>query len=628
MKQLTAKELRKLFLEFFKEKKHAIISSASLIPEHDPTVLFTTAGMHPLVPYLMGQPHPSGERLANCQKCIRTDDIDEVGDPSHLTFFEMLGNWSLGDYWKKEAIEWSYEFLTDKKWLGIDKNKIYISVFKGDEDAPKSQKHRNSRGISSSQNSENFVESKISDDHQNSVRVPRDEESAKVWQSSGIPKERIFFFPKKDNWWGPAGKTGPCGPDTEMFVDTGKEPCSKECKTGCSCGKYFEVWNDVFMQYNKTGEGKYEKLKQQNVDTGMGLERTAAILQGKKTVYDIETFKPIVDRIKKLAGINEANEKQELSIRIITDHIRAATFILGDDLGIVPSNLDQGYILRRFIRRAIRHGKLLGIEKEFLIELAKMIIELHKEDYKELEKNKDFILNELRKEDEKFRATLEKGLRKFEAMAQDKLISGKEAFLLFQSFGFPIEMTEELAKEKNIKVDVKVFEEEFKKHQELSRVGAEKKFKGGLGDHSAETTKLHTATHLLNQALREVLVKREIFQKGSNITPERLRFDFNFDRKLTPEEIKRTEDWINERIKEELPIKKEEMTVEEAKKKGAQGVFENKYGEKVFVYSVGSKSIEICGGPHVQNTKELGHFKIIKEESIAAGVRRIKAVLE
>jgi len=628
MKQLTAKELRKLFLEFFKEKKHAIISSASLIPEHDPTVLFTTAGMHPLVPYLMGQPHPSGKRLANCQKCIRTDDIDEVGDPSHLTFFEMLGNWSLGDYWKKEAIEWSYEFLTDKKWLGIDKDKIYISVFKGDEDAPKSQKHRNSRGISSSQNSENFVESKISDDHQNSVRVPRDEESAKVWQSSGIPKERIFFFPKKDNWWGPAGKTGPCGPDTEMFVDTGKEPCSKECKPGRSCGKYFEVWNDVFMQYNKTGEGKYEKLKQQNVDTGMGLERTAAILQGKKTVYDIETFKPIVDRIKKLAGINEANEKQELSIRIITDHIRAATFILGDDLGIVPSNLDQGYILRRFIRRAIRHGKLLGIEKEFLIELAKMIIELHKEDYKELEKNKDFILNELRKEDEKFRATLEKGLRKFEAMAQDKLISGKEAFLLFQSFGFPIEMTEELAKEKNIKVDVKVFEEEFKKHQELSRVGAEKKFKGGLGDHSAETTKLHTATHLLNQALREVLVKREIFQKGSNITPERLRFDFNFDRKLTPEEIKRTEDWINERIKEELPIKKEEMTVEEAKKKGAQGVFENKYGEKVFVYSVGSKSIEICGGPHVQNTKELGHFKIIKEESIAAGVRRIKAVLE
>src|SRR3989338_5060676 len=538
MKPLTAKELKQLYLKFFKEKKHAIISSSSLIPEHDPTVLFTTAGMHPLVPYLMGQPHPQGKRLADCQKCIRTDDIDEVGDPSHLTFFEMLGNWSLGDYWKKEAIEWSYEFLTDKKWLGVDKNKIYISVFKGDGDAPK------------------------------------DEESAKSWQSLGIPKDRIFFFPKKDNWWGPAGKTGPCGPDTEMFIDTGKEPCSKECRPGCSCGKYFEVWNDVFMQYNKTGEGKYEKLKQQNVDTGMGLERTAAILQGKKTVYDIETFKPIVDRIKKLAGINEANEKQELSIRIITDHIRAATFILGDDLGIVPSNLDQGYILRRFIRRAIRHGKLLGIEKEFLIELAKMIIELHKEDYKELEKNKDFILNELRKEDEKFRATLEKGLRKFEAMAQDKLISGKEAFLLFQSFGFPIEMTEELAKEKNIKVDVKVFEEEFKKHQELSRVGAEKKFKGGLGDHSAETTKLHTATHLLNQALREVLVKRELFQKGSNITPERLRFDFNFDRKLTPEEIKRTEDWINERIKEELPIKKEEMTVEEAKKKGAQGVFE------------------------------------------------------
>ncbi len=589
---MQTKQLKKLYLEFFKQKQHAIISSASLIPEHDPTVLFTTAGMHPLVPYLMGQPHPLGKRLANCQKCIRTGDIDDVGDPSHLTFFEMLGNWSLGNYFKKEAIEYSFEFLTDKRWLGLDRNKLYISCFKGDKDAPK------------------------------------DEESAKLWQSLGIPKEKIFFFPKKDNWWGPAGAKGPCGPDTEMFYDTGKEKCSKECKPGCSCGKYFEIWNDVFIQYNKTKDGKYQKLKQKNVDTGMGLERTAAVLQKKETVYEIETFSPIVNKIKELAKISSPNEKQKLSIRIITDHIRAATFILGDDLGIAPSNLDQGYILRRFIRRSIRHGKLLRIEKEFLTELAKIVISLHREDYNELEKNKEFILNELKKEDDKFRKTLEKGLRKFEKMITDNKVSGKEAFLLFQSYGFPLEMTEELAKEKGIRVDREGFQKEFKKHQELSRKGAEKRFKGGLGDHSIETTKLHTATHLLNQALREVLGKKDIFQKGSNITPERLRFDFNFDRKLTEEELQKVEDWVNERIKEQLPVKREELTVEQAKKKGAQGVFESKYGKKVFVYSIGNKSIEICGGPHVKNTKELGHFKIKKEESVAAGVRRIKAVLE
>jgi len=589
---MQTKELKKKYLEFFKEKGHAIISSSSLIPEHDPTVLFTTAGMHPLVPYLMGQPHPQGKRLANCQKCIRTGDINDVGDPSHLTFFEMLGNWSLGDYFKEEAIKYSLEFLTDKKWLGLNKNRLYISCFKGYKDAPK------------------------------------DKESAKIWQSLGIPKERIYFFPKKDNWWGPAGKTGPCGPDTEMFYDTGKEKCGKDCKPGCNCGKYFEIWNDVFIQYNKTKDGKYEKLKQKNVDTGMGLERTAAVLQKKETVYEIETFLPIVNKIKELAKINNPTEEKKLSIRIITDHIRASTFILGDDLGIAPSNLDQGYILRRFIRRSIRHGKLLGIEKEFLTELAKIVIQLHKEDYKELEKNKDFILNELKKEDNKFRNTLEKGLRKFEKMLTNNKISGKEAFLLFQSYGFPLEMTEELAKEKNIRVDREAFQKEFEKHQQLSRVGAEKRFKGGLGDHSIETTKLHTATHLLNQALREVLKKPDIFQKGSNITPERLRFDFNFDRKLTKEELQKVEDWVNQRIKEELPVIREEMTVEEAKKKGAQGVFEKKYGEKVFVYSIGNKSMEICGGPHIKNTKELGHFKIKKEESSAAGVRRIKAILE
>jgi len=589
---MQTKQLKKKFLEFFKEKKHAVISSSSLIPEHDPTVLFTTAGMHPLVPYLMGQPHPQGKLLVNCQKCIRTGDIDDVGDASHLTFFEMLGNWSLGDYFKKEAIEYSIEFLTEKRWLGLAKDKIYITCFKGDKDAPK------------------------------------DEESAKFWQSVGIPKNRIFFLPKKDNWWGPAGKIGPCGPDTEMFYDIGKKPCGKDCIPGCNCGKYFEIWNDVFMQYNKIAEGKYEKLKQQNVDTGMGLERTAAVLQGKETVYEIEIFTPIINKIKELTKIDNPNEKQELSIRIITDHIRASTFILGDDLGIVPSNLDQGYILRRFIRRSIRHGKLLGIEKEFLTELAKIIIKLHKEDYKELEKNKDTILEELKKEDEKFRKTLEKGLHKFAKFANNKIISSKEAFLLFQSYGFPLEMTEELAKEKGIKVDKEGFNKEFQKHQELSRKGAEKRFKGGLGDHSVETTKLHTATHLLNQALREVLKKQDIFQRGSNITPERLRFDFNFDRKVTKEEQQKVEDWINDRINEQLEVKREEMTIDEAKKKGAQGVFEHKYGEKVFVYTIGNKSIEICGGPHVKNIKELGHFKIKKEESSAAGVRRIKAILE
>jgi alanyl-tRNA synthetase len=586
---MKCKELKKKYIEFFKKKQHSIIQSASLIPEHDPTVLFTTAGMHPLVPYLMGQPHPNGKRLANVQKCIRTVDIDNVGDPSHLTFFEMLGNWSLGDYFKKQAIEWSYEFLT--KVLKFNPNLLSITVFKGDKDASK------------------------------------DNESANTWQSLGIPEERIYYLPKEDNWWGPAGKTGPCGPCAEMFIDTGKEPCKKDCKPGCGCGKYFEIWNDVFLEYNKVEENKFEKLKQKNVDTGMGVERTAAMLQKKKTVYEIEIFEPIINKIKELAKIQNENKKQQLSIRIITDHLRASVFILGDNLGIAPSNLDQGYILRRFIRRSIRHGKLLGIEKEFLSKLAEIVIKLHKDDYKELERNKDFIINELKKEDEKFRSTLEKGLRKFQKLQSNK-ISGKEAFLLFQSYGFPIEMTEELAKEKNIKIDRQGFQKEFKKHQELSRKGAEKRFKGGLGDHSIETTKLHTATHLLNQALREVLNNKEIFQRGSNITPERLRFDFNFDRKVTKEEQKKVEDWVNKRIKEQLEVKREEMTLEEAKKAGAQGVFENKYGDKVFVYSIGKKSIEICGGPHVKNTKELGHFKIKKEESSASGVRRIKAVLE
>ncbi len=501
----------------------------------------------------------------------------------------MLGNWSLGDYWKEDAIKWSLEFLTSKDWLGLDKNRIYVSIFEGDEN------------------------------------VPKDEESAIIWQKLGIPKERIFYLSKKENWWGPAGETGPCGPDTEMFYDSGKNPCGENCRPGCSCGKYFEIWNDVFMEYNKTAEGKYELLDQKNVDTGMGVERTIAVLQGKNSVYEIEEIKPIVEMIKKIAKIT--NGKRELSIRIIADHSRAATFILAEK--IVPKNVEHGYILRRLIRRSIRHGKLLGIEKEFLTELAKIVIDIHKKDYPHLEENKDFILEELRKEDLKFRNTLAKGLRKFDQIAKDKKeIDGKSAFLLFQSYGFPIEITKEIAKERGIIVDEKGFEEEFKEHQKISRVGAEKKFKSGLADTSEQTIKLHTVTHLLNEALRRVLKKRDIIQKGSNITPERLRFDFNFDRKLTEKEIKNVENLVNEQIKKALPVERRKATLEEAKKMGAQAVFEEKYGEKIFVYSIGDFSLEICNGPHVKNTKELGRFKIVKEKGISSGVRRIRAILE
>lgn len=601
---IDPKKLKTSYLEFFKQKNHKIIPNASLIPEGDPTVLFTTAGMHPLVPYLLSQPHPAGKRLVNVQKCLRTDDIDEVGDNSHLTFFEMLGNWSLGDYFKEDAIKWSFEFLTEKKLLGLDKDKIYITVFAGDSDAP------------------------------------RDEESAAIWKNLGIPSSRIFYLPKKDNWWGPAGNTGPCGPDTEMFYDTGKKPCSKDCKPGCACGKYFEIWNDVFMQYNKTADGKYELLKQKNVDTGMGVERTIAMLQNKDSVYETELFKPIINQIEKISkkkynftkgdlGYKEMPDcwkKDMVSMRIIADHIKAATFILAEN--VTPSNVDRGYVLRRLIRRAIRHGKLLGIEKEFAGNLAKIVIEIYRGDYPYLKNQSQFILNELSKEELKFRNTLEKGLKKFEQIAKQKNhIDGKNAFLLFQSFGFPIEMTKELAKENNISVDEKEFQKEFEKHQQLSRVGAEKKFKGGLSDASEQTTKLHTATHLLNETLRKEL-DPNIIQKGSNITPERLRFDFNFNRKLTDDEIRKVQKAVNEQIKNALPVRREEMTLEEAKRRNAQGVFEHKYGERVSVYIIGDYSIEICGGPHVKNTKELSIFKIIKEEGVAAGIRRIKAVVE
>jgi alanyl-tRNA synthetase len=583
---MKASELKKKYFEFFKKKNHKVIGSAPLIPEHDPTVLFTTAGMHPLVPYLMGEKHPSGKRLVDAQKCIRTGDIEDIGDSTHLTFFEMLGNWSLGDYWKKEAIEWSFEFLTSKKWLGLDKGRISVTVFKGDKDAPE------------------------------------DSESANLWKNLGIPDDRIYFLPKKDNWWGPAGLTGPCGPDTEMFFDTDKKECGKNCKPGCNCGKYFEIWNDVFMQYNKTPEGKFEPLIQKNVDTGMGLERTSAMLQGKDSVFQTEFFEPIMKKITESAKMHNLTSK-----RIIADHLKAATFILAENIS--PSNLDQGYVLRRLIRRSIRHFRKLGIDKPSLsLEIAEMVIEMHKSDYHELEKNKDFILGEMEKEESKFKITLESGLKEFNKIfSKKKKITGKDAFLLFSSYGFPLEMTEELAQEQGINVDKTEFEKEFKKHQELSRKGAEKRFKGGLSDSSEESKRLHTATHLLNEAIRVIFDDREIVQKGSNITPERLRFDFNFDRKLTADELKKIEDLVNKKISEAIPVKKEEMSLDDAKNKNAQGVFEHKYSDRVSVYSIGDFSIEICGGPHVKNTKELGKFKITKEESTAAGIRRIKAVL-
>ena len=588
---MDAKELRQRYWDFFKEKQHAIIASASLIPEHDPTVLFTTAGMHPLVPFLTGQPHPSGRRLADVQKCIRTGDIDEVGDPSHLTFFEMLGNWSLGDYFKKEAIEWSFEFLVDV--LNFNPKKLFVTVFAGDEDAP------------------------------------RDDESAKIWKSMGIPKERIHYLPKEDNWWGPAGTTGPCGPCTEMFIDTGKEQCSPECRPGCSCGKYFEIWNDVFMEYNKIAEGKFGKLKQQNVDTGMGVERTIAMMQGKETVYETELFKPLIDLLDKLTPPNYTSENK--SIRVICDHIRAAVFILGDERGVVPSNLDQGYILRRFIRRIIRHTKLLGVPKQedITVRLAKIVIDTYKDDYPELKQKEKFILDELKKEEDKFECTLDNGLKEFKKMVEkDNQITSKEAFLLYQSYGFPIEMIEELAKERDVPIDVNGFNKEFKKHQELSRVGAEKRFKGGLSEASGVTSKLHTATHILGESLRRILKDRDIKQKGSNITPQRLRYDFNFDRKLTPEEKKAIEDEVNNVIQQKLEVKKAEMDTDEALKSGAHAEFGAKYPPKVWVYSIGDYTKDVCMGPHVENTSELGHFKIKKEESSAAGIRRIKAVLE
>jgi alanyl-tRNA synthetase len=579
-----------LYLEFFQKNGHKVIANASLVPENDPTALFISAGMHPLVPYLLGQRHPSGRKLVNVQKCLRTSDVDEVGDSNHLSFFEMLGNWSLGDYFKKESITWSYEFLTSKEWLNLDVEKLSFTVFAGDE------------------------------------KIPKDTESARIWEGLGIPKDRIFYLPREDNWWGPIGNTGPCGPDTEIFYDTGKEPCGGECKPGCSCGKFNEIWNNVFMEYNKTPSGEYELLEQKNVDTGMGVERTVAVLQGKDNVYETEIYAPLVNHITEQSSVDVISENQIRSVRIVCDHSRAATFLLAE--GIVPKNVEQGYVLRRVIRGAIRHGRLLGIEEEFLSSLARIIIEMYLEDYPHLKSNEDFIVSELQKEHKKFNNTLARGLNRFNRIARKKeKIDGKDAFLLYQSFGFPIEITRELGKENDIFVDVDGFNEEFEKHQKVSKAGADKRFGSGLADTSEATVRLHTTTHLLNEALRRVLGK-DVTQKGSNITQKRLRFDFNFDRKMTDEEKKDVEDVVNKKIGEAIPVKRIETTLDEAIKMGSQAVFEQKYGEKVSVFSIGDFSTELCSGPHVENTSKLGRFKIIKEEGISAGVRRIRAVLE
>ena len=599
---MTANELRAKFIEFFKSKNHAEISGQSLIPENDPSVLFTTAGMHPLVPYLLGEPHPAGTRLTDYQKCIRTGDIDEVGDPSHLTCFEMLGNWSLGDYFKKEAIAFSYEFLTSPQWLALDPRKLSVTVFEGDESAP------------------------------------RDDEAAGYWKENGMSEDKIAYLPASDNWWA-AGPTGPCGPDTEIFywVGEGLPPQGSNKKTDSA--NWMEIWNNVFMQFNRIDEKTLVKLPKQNVDTGMGLERTNCILQGKTSVYLTEVFQPIIAEIERLASYNYgADEAKDTIVRIIADHARASVFILGDQRGVTPSNLGAGYVLRRLIRRAVRHGLKLGIEDAFLARVAVAVIENFKNAYPELEQNKEKIFAELNSEEDRFRLTLKNGEAEFQRLLPNLLknpkkeISGKVAFRLYDTFGFPLELTEELAAENGFTVDKVGFKEAEKKHQEASKSLGAGQAKGGLAEQSEITTKYHTATHLLQQALVNVLGDK-VAQKGSNINNERMRFDFTFDRPMTAEEIKRVEAIVNEKIKEDLPVTMEIMPLEQAQAAGARALFANKYGESVKVYTVGKDSArdwfskEVCGGPHVQHTAQIGEFKITKEQSSSAGVRRIRAVI-
>ena len=595
MKKMTSGELRTMWLNFFKSKGHAVIPSASVIPENDPTVLFTTAGMHPLVPYLLGSKHPAGTRLTDVQKCIRTGDIDEVGDASHLTFFEMLGNWSLGDYFKKDMIAWSWEFLTSDEYLGLDKNKLAFTVFEGEGD------------------------------------IPRDDEAAGYWMEQGVKPENIYFLGRKHNWWGPAGQTGPCGPDTEMFIIRDQEPCGPDCSPACSCGRFMEIWNDVFMQYNKNAEGQYVPMEKKNVDTGMGLERTICTLNGCKSVYETDAFTGILAKISELSGKNyEDDEATTKAFRIVADHLRTATFIMGDPRGVSPSNVDQGYVLRRLIRRAVRYGMGIGMGEGFTSEIAKVIIEQYAEVYPELKQNEGFVLEQFKLEENRFARTLRQGEKEFakvvSRLGEKTVIDGLDAFHLYDTFGYPIEMTIELANEKGLTVDEKGFADHFAAHQKLSQAGAEQRFKGGLADHSAQTARLHTATHLLQAALRRVLGD-EVAQKGSNITAERLRFDFKFGRKVTKEELAQVQALVNEWIAADAEITMKETTVEAAKAEGAIGLFESKYGELVRMYTMGEYSKEICGGPHASRTGELVSFKIQKEESSSAGVRRIKAVI-
>jgi alanyl-tRNA synthetase len=550
--------------------------------------------VHPLVPYLLGEKHPAGRRLANVQKCVRTADIDVVGDASHNTFFEMLGNWLLGDYFKSDAIKWSWEFLTSPKWLGFPKDELAVSVFAGDEDAP------------------------------------RDEESANTWAECGVPRDRIFYLSKKNNWW-IVGQSGPCGPDTEMFVIRDQEPCGPDCSPACGCGKYLEIWNDVFMQYNKTVDGKYVPLPQKNVDTGMGLERTICVLQGVKSVYETDLFKPIIAVIEGLSGLKYGEDIRLLkAFRIVSDHIRSATFIIGDEKGVTPSNIDQGYVLRRLIRRAVRYGRQLNLPAGFTARVAEVIVGSYSPVYPELERNRARIAVEILKEEERFSLTVEKGMKEFSRVADEMnpggTIEGRLAFHLYDTYGFPLEMTVELAQERGLKVDAEGYAEAFRKHQEISSAGATQRFGGGLADHSEQTARLHTATHLLHAGLRKYLGST-VEQRGSNITPERLRFDFSFTRPMTDEEIALVEAFVNEAIQAGQPIRCEEMTVDDARKSGAMGLFGSKYGEVVKVYTIGNFSKEICGGPHAGNTGELGGFKIEKEQSSSAGVRRIRAAI-
>ncbi len=603
MKNLTADELRDMYLKFFESKGHAIIPGASVIPENDPTVLFTTAGMHPLVPYLMGaMEHPAGTRLTDVQKCVRTGDIDAVGDASHLTFFEMLGNWSLNDYFKKEAISWSYEFLTTK--LGFAPEQLSVTVFRGEgtEGEP--------------------------------GYIPADEEAVAIWKSLGIPDERIYRLPREDNWWGPAGTTGPCGPDTEMFIDTGKPACGPDCRPGCRCGKFVEIWNDVFMQYNKNAEGAFEPLGRHNVDTGMGVERTICMMSGAATVYDTEIFAPIMAKIDELSTVTPEDADLALkSRRIIADHMRTATFILCDPKGgVKPGNVGANYVLRRLIRRAVRYSRFLGIAQGFTVKLAEVICNKYKHVYPELAENLPSCTADLEAEENRFNQTLDKGEAMFNKVAEQlkahdqTQISGKTAFKLYDTFGFPFEMTLEMAEKAGLTVDKEGFDEANRKHQELSRTTSAGAFKAGLQDNSEVVTRMHTATHLLHAALHKVLGPTAN-QKGSNITAERLRFDFTWPEPMTAEQKAEVEKLVNEWIEQGIDVTKKMTTVEEAKAEGAVALFGAKYGEQVSLYSIGDVSKEICCGPHVANTKELGVFKIQKEQSSSAGVRRIKAVV-